>query len=384
MTLAGQTAPGDGITLRNHGTVVSNTHDVVIQYMRFRTGDSFVSNHDTLSVFRSHDVMIDHVSASWGIDETLPVANSTNVTVQWSFITEGLHDSFHYKGPHSAGTLKYDGDVSFHHNLFAHHMWRSPLVRQNTDLVNNVIYDWGAFGTMVGSHTNDQYGPTSANVVNNYYVAGPSTEDPRDMFLGYAGSSVFASGNVLDVNLNGVRDGAAATYFQGQSRLVSGRFDFPSVPTQDALTAYQSVINEAGASLVRDAVDERIVAEVESDSGGIIDSPHDVGGWPVLFSEPAPLDSDRDGLPDAWENSFGRWYLDSDDASDGRKDQNADGTTNLEEYLQFLSDGGSVESLGGATTSMSSTTVSMSDFQLSMRQATANDWRNIINQLYFS
>ena len=148
LTIGGQTAPGDGITIANHTFQVVDTHDIIIRYLRVRAGDQDIANnaaetHDSFSIKHSHDVIVDHVSMSWGIDETLSTVWSENVTVQWSIVSESLSDSFHPKGPHGLGSLSYGGSLSLHHNLYAHHDFRMPQVKEMTaDVVNNIIYDW--------------------------------------------------------------------------------------------------------------------------------------------------------------------------------------------------------------------------------------------------
>lgn len=336
LTIAGQTAPGDGITLSNFGAAVANTNDVVIRYLRFRPGDTSLANQDSLQIYHSEDVIVDHISASWSVDETIDVNLSTNVTIQWSLISEGLQDSYHSKGPHSAGVISVGGAVSLHHNLLAHQGARSPLVRQQADVVNNVIYDWGGHGTVAGWSApvgSDPDGPTEVNLQGNYYIAGPSAENAWLVYLGHRGSRLWQSGNLQDINLNGVLDGVPSTHFTGWSEQVDSRFDYPVVPTDDAFSAYDQVLREAGASLVRDLVDQRIVHDVATQSGAIIDSQDQVGGWPQLASEPAPLDSDQDGMPDWWEKDH---RLNPTDPADANGDRNRNGYTDLEDYLHQL------------------------------------------------
>ena len=283
LTIAGQTAPGDGITLRNYPLAVSKTHDVIIRYMRFRPGDAVVNETDALLVYSSHDVMIDHVSASWGVDENVDTSQSNNVTIQWSVISEGLHDSTHSKGPHSSGSIHTFGAISLHHNLFIHNNWRNPLVLQQADLVNNVIYDWGSHATIAGwSAPTPDIGPTQVNLQNNYYIAGPSTVNPLLTYLGHRNSQLWLDGNLLDANRNGVLDGSPLTLLTGWSEVLTTRLDYPTTGTEDALTAYHRVLDDAGASLVRDAVDQRLVRDVIDQTGSVINSTSQVGGWPEL------------------------------------------------------------------------------------------------------
>src|SRR3990172_5507517 len=179
ITIAGQTAPGDGICLKNFTLWVKNTHDVVIRYIRSRPGDQMKVEQDAISIDTSKNVIIDHCSASWGTDETLSVTGKgcTNVTVQWCMITESLDNSVHHKGRHGYGSLfRLDGNVSVHHNLYAHNSSRNPRpgtygdVRRGglLDFRNNVIYNWGV---RAGYSAEDKI---TMNYIANYLKPGPS------------------------------------------------------------------------------------------------------------------------------------------------------------------------------------------------------------------
>ncbi len=340
LTIAGQTAPGTGITIAGWGVTISRTHDVILRYLRFRPGDLSCTRMqgDSLSVDRSTDVIIDHISASWSIDETLSVTNSDRVTVQWSFITESLDRSCHAEGAHGYGSLlRYgDGRLTFHHNLYAHHRSRNPRLGDDLslDFVNNVIYNYGVDAGYSGA---DSEGVPRMNFVANYVIAGPSTSAAgrwRAFRGGGVNTQIYQRDNLIDGNLNGIRDGVDIgwTMFLGSYSRASDRFEFPQVETDDAGTAYRRVLGEAGCSLVRDPVDARIISEVMCEGGRIIDSQEQVGGWPELVGRPAALDTDQDGMPDAWEREHG---LDPQDPTDGRLAR-SDGYTNLERYLNEL------------------------------------------------
>ncbi len=336
LTLAGQTAPGDGVTIAGFTTLVSNTHDVIVRYMRFRPGDIGcpAMQGDSLSVDKSTDVLIDHVSASWSIDEALSVTGSDRVTVQWSIIGESLNQSCHEKGEHGYGSLiRYGaGNVTFHHNLYVHNHSRNPRVGDGIllDFVNNVIYNYGAHGGEATYSGPADEGVTKVNYIGNYTIAGPSTDASRRArtFLGGSTNThIYQSGNLIDGNLNVLRDGTDTGWgmFGGQYSREAARFDAATVTTTDATAAYRKVLDSAGASLVRDSVDKRLIAEVQSDTGRVVNSQEEVGGFPTLASKPAPIDSDGDGIPDAWETAHG---LNPQDASDG--------PANLERYLQDI------------------------------------------------
>jgi pectate lyase len=340
LTLAGQTAPGDGVTVRGWTTVIDKTHDVVVRYVRFRTGDTACPRlqDDALTVDKSKDVILDHVSASWSVDETLSVTESDRVTVQWSIISESLKGSCHEKGAHGYGSLlRYgNGGVTLHHNLYAHHDSRNPRAGDElgVDFVNNVVYDWGMEAGYSGEASE---GTTRINYVGNYAIAGPSTRDARRMSIFSGGSDrtqVFQLGNLIDPNRNGVRDGSDTGWgmFRSSYTRRSERFDVPQVKTDDARMAYERVLASAGASRARDAVDKRIVADVMGETGGLIDSQKQVGGWPELAAGTVPKDSDQDGMPDEWETQNG---LNANDPVDRNRDAGG-GLTMLEKYLDWL------------------------------------------------
>lgn len=339
LTLAGQTAPGDGVTIAGHSTVVSG-NNVVIRYLRFRMGDLNCPavQDDALWVDRTSDVILDHVSASWSVDETLSVTESNRVSVQWSFITESMKNSCHEKGAHGYGSLiRYGaGQVSYHHNLYAHHDSRNPRVGDNIglDFVNNVIYNWGGESSYSGPADE---GSPRVNYVGNYLVAGPLTASSklRAFSSGGATTQIYQSNNLIDGDKDGVRDGVNnewSMFIGSYTRREPARFEFAQVNTHDAATAYELVLKTAGNSLRRDTVDERVTGEVRSGTGRHINSQTEVGGYPMLNPGPALNDADNDGIPDEWETSHG---LNPTDAADGRATA-AGGYTNLELYLNDL------------------------------------------------
>jgi hypothetical protein len=346
LTLAGQTAPGGGITVAGWATIVESTQHVILRYMRFRPGDIRCLNGmegDALWVHNSKDVIVDHVSASWSIDESLSVTDSDRVTVQWSLIAESLNNSCHPEGRHGYGSLiRYgDGKISYHHNLYAHHFNRNPRVGDNItlDFVNNVIYDWGTDASYSGEITE---GITKVNYVGNYLVAGPNTpasKRTRAFNGGSVNTWIYQSGNVIDSNVNGVKDGTDTgwamfvnLYTQQISPLTRSATKLEAlgdVATDPALTAYNRVLNLAGASQARDAVDVRLVNEARNETGTMINSQNDVGGFPALNGGTPPPDTDGDGLPDSWEAAHG---LNLNDPADAGMVA-ANGYTNLENYL---------------------------------------------------
>ena len=341
ITIAGQTAPGDGICLRNFTFVIA-THDVVVRYLRSRLGDLTAQEDDSITIAAgAKDVVVDHCSASWSIDEDLSLAGDvSNITVQWCLIAEGLNHSKHSKGEHGYGSLsRANGPVTWHHNLWAHNVSRNPRLGDNYgrppyptfDVRNNVIYDYGEIASGLTQ------GVLKVNYVANYIRPGPSSKVTTPIHIGGPSDLIFyITGNVFEGNdaltLNNSRffdpeviDG------KRQVRTVETAFDAPAVTTTSASAAFESVLDAVGASLPRrDSVDARIISEVRQRRGSIIDSQQQVGGWPEMKSTIAPQDSDGDGMPDDWER---RYRLNPRDPADANLDPDRDGYTNIEEYL---------------------------------------------------
>jgi len=335
VTIAGETAPGGGICLKNFGLGMRGTHDVIVRFLRVRPGDEQRLSLDAMNVATCENVIIDHCSTSWAIDEVLSVsaAGSNNVSVQWCFVTESLHDSYHPKGPHGMGSLiRTNGRVSFHHNLFAHHNARSP--RPGTygegaitfDFRNNVVYNWRA---VPGYSAED---PVRMDYVGNYLKPGPdSKKRGHGFFIGGEATRIYAHDNLLVDGDTRVEGGWALIARGTEAQRVEAPFASGYVATQSPEEAMEDVIRSAGASLpMRDAVDKRIVGEFESTGGRIIHSQQDAGAWPELAQGQAPPDADRDGVPDAWEEQHG---LAPNNPEDRNADADGDGYTNLEEYL---------------------------------------------------
>ncbi len=352
VTIAGQSAPGDGITLRDHRLEIA-ADDVVIRYIRSRLGDELKTESDAVWIDRGRRIILDHVSASWSVDETLsasarytdPDAGFYDLTVQWSIISELLTHSLHAKGEHGYGSLIRGGRgsrISFHHNLWANHAARMPRPGNYDgpevdplgpvfDFRSNVFYNWG--GDRSGYNA-DKASLASYNFVDNAYVAGPQSGKP----IAFNESNLLAKAYFAGNSMNGAIPADPWSLVTGVSpegyRLAAPVDVAPVVP-DPAARAYERVLASAGASKARDPVDTRVAAGVRSRTGVQIDSQRDVGGWPELRSLPAPRDSDDDGMPDAWERSHG---LDPK-VTDGNDDRNRDGFTNLEEWLADAAEG---------------------------------------------
>ena len=325
ITIAGQTAPGDGIGLKNYELSFSNASNVVARYLRVRqglNGDSI--GHDSITVDSGSNLMFDHISDSWGRDEVFSINNSSNITLQNSIVAEGLL-------AHSMGGLIQNNTISLHHDLYINNNDRNPKVKGSTDFVNNVVYDWGEFSYIAG----DSAGVSETNIVNNYFIAGPSTTDLTDPIVrGNSNAHVYFAGNMWDGNQNGVLDGNPLspgdvtddlTYFPTP-------FPYPQIRTDSAQDAYAKVVANVGDSIVRDSTDTRLINDLVTQTGRTISDPAQVGGYGTLASGVAPLDTDQDGIPDAWEISHG---LNPNDPSD-RNDLDVLGYTRLEEYLNQM------------------------------------------------
>lgn len=351
LTIAGQTAPGDGICIRDYPVTFSADH-IIVRYLRFRPGDTVAdAQHDGFGGDGSF-VIVDHCSVSWSIDEALSINKSANVTVQWCMVTESLYQSSHKKGRHGYGGLWGGPGASYHHNILAHHSSRNPRASGNKDsglldYRNNVIFNWG-FNSAYGGEL------WPRNWINNYYKAGPATgrevrnrifiqKDPR--------GKMYADGNIVvgfpeisaDNWKGGIHFAPDGEANEGTLR-VNKPYVVAPVMTHSAEQAYELVLRHSGASLRRDSVDARIIEEIRTGTArhgasyggggkGIIDSPADVGGWPELRSLPAPVDSDGDGMPDEWERTHG---LDPRDSRDGSLTSVNNGYTHLERYLASL------------------------------------------------
>jgi formylglycine-generating enzyme required for sulfatase activity/pectate lyase len=337
ITIAGQTAPGGGICVKDY-QVVLGTGDIILRHLRFRSGDETRKEQMSIGIFGGHDSIIDHCSMTWATDEVMSAFGAHNLSVQWSIISEGLSRSFHPKGEHSKGSiLDGDGGMTIHHCIYAHNSARNPRVNTIVlDFRNNVLYNWG----YRGGYTREA--PCYMNYVANYLKPGPSTRKSARTSLFEPGDDmarVFLSGNLLDGYPEETKDnrllidpprGVDRDAFR-KVVIVDTLFAAPPVETDTAEKACQRVLDGAGALLPRrDTADARLMEETRAGTGRIIDSPKDVGGWPELATGVALPDTDSDGMPDAWEQGRG---LDEQRPGDGLEDPDQDGYPNLEEFL---------------------------------------------------
>lgn len=450
VTIAGQTAPGDGICIADYPFTI-NSDNVILRFLRFRCGNREVAHHegDGLGAMDRKNIIVDHCSVSWSIDECLSVYGSKNLTVQWCIASQSLKKSGHSKGSHGYGGNWGGSGATYHHNLLAHHDSRVPRLgpRPSTqtdermDMRNNVMYNWGGNGCYGGEGMN-------VNIVNNYYKPGPTTRKRSSTIQhriaapgirtvdycldkallatryktatgeactssnisgsGAAGKcyvtikgtkfEIDMSGTLPTINVNGTtvnvpwnswgkmlhvwcklyvdgnynpesdamnkdnfkygvtdqidKNGNDGTYPGDAAIKLDAPMTFAAVTTHSAEVAYERVLDYAGASLHRDALDAVMVSDTREgkatytgsgNTGGIInsqddtkpaDAPADWSPWPTLATDATinVTDTDGDGIPDYWEDANG---LNKSDASDG-KAVAADGYTNLEHYMNSL------------------------------------------------
>lgn len=380
VTIAGQTAPGDGICIKGFATQIKASN-LIIRFVRFRLGDENNQESDAIWGRYFQDIILDHCSMSWSVDECSSFYANRNFTMQWCILTESLCNSVHGKGSHGYGGIWGGKNASFHHNMLANHKSRNPRFdhpevyssyvgthRGHVDYRNNTVYNWG---------DNSTYGGEGAwfNMVNNYYKPGPASKD-RKYFLDangiYTSSNtdygyplLYIRGNVHEKHSDITSDNSTGVYWHDHktntppdaSKLLSKvqplygpESEAVYTTTHPARVAFERILAYGGASLSRDAVDERACTDARTgkatftsggngSKNGIIDTQTAVGGWPVYEATKAELDkvkdTDGDGMPDWFEEQFG---LKKSDASDGnaRTLDSYGRYTNLEMYLHYL------------------------------------------------
>ena len=354
LTIAGQTAPGDGICIKDQTFGIQGGSHIIVRYLRMRLGDKNKPAKSGIDGMTTNDldhVIFDHLSGTWGIDGNHDLRRGGNFTLQWSIYAEALNHSLHSKGGHAmlASFRDLTDHISIHHNLFASSRDRHPTLggspRTRPDAIadfrNNVIYN-------LSGATN--LGNCQINVINNVYRSGPNTPkgnhplatktENRDAL------KVYLKGNLFEDHPEFTRDNWLAVTVD---RWKTGNYLHVSLPqirvehefvmgaaepeTEAAASAFERVLKSAGASRRRDAADRRIVEGVIQRTNRLIDSQDEVGGWPDLQSEPAPRDTDRDGMPDDWEANQG---LNPNDPNDRNGMKDGTGYTNLEVYLNSL------------------------------------------------
>lgn len=393
LTIAGQTAPGDGICIADYPVSIQ-ANNVILRYLRFRLGNKYVTENgadswDGLGGMDQQDIMVDHCSVSWSIDECLSIYGVKNSTVQWCISSQSLQDAGHSKGAHGYGGNWGGSGVTYHHNLMAHHESRVPRLGpryttqldERLDMRNNVLYNWAGNGCYGGE-------AMKVNIVNNYYKPGPGTAQisavrqrriagigirtsqyvktyPAYQPTEHIWGKFYVDGNVnskySDVTndnwtygiYNQITNSDNDNLFTATTKdtiKLSQPIDFVYVTTHTATDAYKKVLAYAGCCLTRDDVDKLIINDTQNglathtgsgNHNGMIDSQEDNkpvdadanwSAWPTLNSTEAPVDTDGDGMPDSWETANG---LDPNNAKDGSI-VGEDGYTNLENYLNSI------------------------------------------------
>ena len=384
-TLAGQTAPGDGICIRGAKVNLGGSKNVIIRHLRFRIGlkdDGSHTDGGSIGIENCQDIIVDHCSFGWSCEENMTMYDNKRTTVQWSIIHEGLYSAGHIKGARSYAT-QWGGDFSsYHHNLLAHCHNRMPRFngarddretndyKVLTDYVNNVIYNWGKANSCYGGDVTKGE-KNEVNMIGNYYKPGPARPAKSNSYFveaSYGGDSYrkvgqwYAFGNIMEGNSSYTNDNSLGIDKRKypadlqESVVVSSPFEIEApyqITTETANEAYNSVLNGAGAYPL-DAVDSRIIAETQNGTAsgygtsefesetttsryyqktlGIIDDPAAVGGYPEYNTYGTITDNDNDGMDDEWELSNG---LNPQDPSDRNKVTNS-GYTALEAYLAHL------------------------------------------------
>ncbi|MGH2553029.1 MAG: pectate lyase [Chitinophagaceae bacterium] len=374
VTIAGQSAPGDGICLADHSVMLGGDN-IIVRYLRFRMGDKYQKGgmvdgnggDDAFGGTRRKNIIIDHCSMSWSTDEVFSIYAGDSTTLQWNIISEPLNYSYHFETGdkdyehHGYGAIWGGLHLTAHHNLFAHCNNRCPRFNgirhtptEFADYRNNVIYNWGSNNIYAGEGGN-------YNIINNYFKYGPNTGNSvkyricnpgKNETIGFGkwyvnGNYVDGSEEVTGNNWKGIHMGNSGTEEDKNQTVNQYMFTTEGsgarLYTQSAADAYKDVLKYAGASFKRDTLDERIINDVENRTGKFIDVqggyPHGtdyektVNAWPALKSLIAPVDTDKDGMPDEWEKKNG---LNPNDASDASAYKISKTYTNIEVYLNSL------------------------------------------------
>ncbi|KAH8826560.1 polysaccharide lyase family 1 protein [Flagelloscypha sp. PMI_526] len=330
ITILGQTAPGEGISVYGNGVSYSNANNTITRYIRYRMGKGGDSGKDATGIAEGNNMIFDHLSTSWGRDETFSINGPVvNVTIQDSIISQGLET-------HSCGGLvQTDGGVSIFRTLYIDNKTRNPKVKGKNDFTNNVVYNWGGGGGYIAG---DSAGQSYANILNNVFISGPNTSVPA-FTRGNLNFHAYVKDNYVDSDLDGTLNGSILDETTDSYSVIDFQtepFDYPSVGNLMAPEeALQYVMTHAGASLVRDRVDDYLInTELASlgTAGALIDDEADIGGPGPIDGGSSLLDTDGDGIPDDWEAANG---LDPNDREDAAAIAE-NGYANIENYANWL------------------------------------------------
>ena len=336
LTIAGQTAPGDGIGIMAGEVSFNAASNVIVRYVRFRQGMLDPNAKKSgINLLDASNLICDHVSIEFAQYDSIDAVGATNITVQNSIVADPTGQQF---GAHTEMT---GGFFTWYGNLWANAHGRQPLAKSNTQYVNNVVYNYG-YAYCAG----DTSGVFWHDIINNYFIAGPSTSAPGDdWYQMNSGQTVYAKGNLLDSDKDGTLNGTDAGSPGGTTKAnAANSTDTASMPTTSAADTYTTVLANAGCwPNKRDQVDSLVVADLKSlgKSGQLwtTQTATNLGnsGYGTLSTTgTAPVDTDKDGMPDAWETKYG---LNPNDPSDATGDFDKTGYTNIEKYINGIVDG---------------------------------------------
>ena len=325
LTIAGQTAPGEGITIYGGRVIMSNSSNVIMRYIRMRGSISMPEDKCTLTMDYCDNVILDHCSISWGRWDNVHIKDANNITYQNCIISEGIE-------PQRFGAIT-DGtrNWTISHCLWTNNKSRNPKMKCYLQYYNNVVYNYG-IGIVGGHSAADNY----QDVMNNYFITGPSSGSSNKYFDQWTETDhLYSNGNYTDDNRDGKLNGRLITDYNGATPMQQPNLKCQApMNLEPAEDAFYAVMEHAGASRVRDSHDLRIIEQLASlgTKGAFIANEQDVGGIGTLAGADAPADSDGDGMPDEWEKANGT----DPDKADANGDADGNGYTNIEDYVNSL------------------------------------------------
>lgn len=325
LTIAGQTAPGEGITIYGGRVIMSNSSNVIMRYIRMRGSISMPEDKCTLTMDYCDNVILDHCSISWGRWDNVHIKDANNITYQNCIISEGIE-------PQRFGAIT-DGtrNWTISHCLWTNNKSRNPKMKCYLQYYNNVVYNYG-IGIVGGHSAADNY----QDVMNNYFITGPSSGSSNKYFDQWTETDhLYSTGNYTDDNRDGKLNGRLITDYNGATPMQQPNLKCQAPMNLElAEDAFHAVMEHAGASRVRDSHDLRIIEQLASlgTKGAFIANEQDVGGIGTLSGADAPADSDGDGMPDEWEKANGT----DPDKADANGDADDNGYTNIEDYVNSL------------------------------------------------
>jgi hypothetical protein len=333
LTVAGQTAPG-GIAVFGEGVSLSGKNNVIVQYMTFRQGIESPNGRKTVNITDGHNIILDHISMSWGRWDNFGATNkASDITVQRCIISEAIDPQ------RLGGLIDSSTNITVANNLWIDNQSRNPKGKANMQYINNVVYNWGSNG-YVGGHSG---APWKQDLINNYFIAGPSSSIKSMLSQFSATDTIYQTGNMADTDRDGALNGRLVerSDFRGNHSDEAPTFvdaiqNEPSVPVtiRSPQEAFEQILKSAGNSLHRDSVDERVIAQVKSlgTEGAIIHNESEVGGPATIVGDEPPMDTSRDGVPDKFQAEHG-FAVDKV----VHNIDSGDGYTWLEKYLHSLS-----------------------------------------------